>query len=152
KAAARGAAVKRPSLAGELGWALRARWRVLVAVLPGVAMALAHSTALSVPTADVIDALDTDRYRIHWISGSYLLGSAIGMALTRFAGSRLGLRRSYLLGVAVFASAAVACGLADEVVSMTPWRFVQGLGNGLLISLGMVLLWRAFPRHREFAM
>jgi len=144
--------VKRFPLAAELWWAIRARWRVMFAVLPGVAMSLAHSTALNVPTADVIDALDTDKYRIHWISGSYLLGSAIGMALTRFAGSRLGLRNTYLLGVALFTAAAVASGAATEVISMAPWRFAQGLGNGLLISAGMVILWRAFPRHRELAM
>jgi MFS transporter, DHA2 family, multidrug resistance protein len=144
--------VKRPPLAAELWWAIRARWRVILAVLPGVAMALAHSTALNVPTADVIDALDTDKYRIHWISGSYLLGSAIGMALTRFAGSRLGFRGAYLVGIALFTVAAAACGLASDVIEMAPARFLQGLGNGLLISVGMVILWRAFPRHRELAM
>src|SRR5262249_33073959 len=145
-------AVKRFPLAAELWWAIRARWRVMFAVLPGVAMSLAHSTALNVPTADVIDALDTDKYRIHWISGSYLLGSAIGMALTRFAGSRLGLRGAYLFGIALFTVAATACGFASDVIEMAPWRFAQGLGNGLLISAGMVILWRAFPRHRELAM
>ena len=144
--------MKRLPLAAGLWWAIRARWSVMIAVLPGVAMALAHSTALSVPTADLIDALDSDKYRIHWISGSYLLGSAIGMALTRFAGSRLGLRKAYLFGVALFTMAAAACGFASDVIEMAPWRFVQGLGSGLLISVGMVLLWRAFPRHRELAM
>ena len=32
---------------------------------------------------------------------------------------------------------------------MTPLRWFEGLGNGLLISVGMVLIWRAFPRRRE---
>lgn len=144
--------MKRASLAAEFWWVLRSHWRVMLAVLPGVALALAHSTMLNVPSADIIDALDTDRYRIHWISGSYVLGSALGMALTKFCSSRIGLRRSYLLGALVFALAGGACGLVNDVILMAPLRWFEGLGNGLMISAGMVILWNAFPRHRELAM
>jgi MFS transporter, DHA2 family, multidrug resistance protein len=144
--------VRRPTLAARLWWAIQSHWHVLVGVLPGVALALLSSAALVVPHADIIDALDTDRYRIHWITGSYTLGSALGMALTRFVASRLGLRRAYLLSVVVFAVAGSACGLLDDIVLMTPLRFLQGLGNGVLICAAMLIIWRAFPRQREFAM
>ncbi|HEY2761914.1 MAG TPA: MFS transporter, partial [Pirellulales bacterium] len=33
-----------------------------------------------------------------------------------------------------------------------PLRWLNGLGNGLLLASGMVLVWKAFPRHRELAM
>ncbi len=144
--------MNRVTLADRLWWTLRKRWSIMAAVLPGVALALAHSTMLNVPSADFVDALDTDHYRIHWISGSYLLGSALGMALTGFCSSRLGLRGAYLLGVLLFTLAGAACGLVTEIVWMTPLRWFEGLGNGLLISVGMVLIWCAFPRGRKTAM
>lgn len=124
----------------------------MLAVLPGVALAMLHSTALDMPRADVIDAIDSDHYRIQWIMGSYLLGAAAGMALTRFASDRLGLRGAYLLGLVGFTVAAGTCGLVSEVIWMAPLRLGQGLGMGLLISAGMLMLWRAFPQHRELAM
>ena len=80
-----------PPLASRLAHAFTSAAPTMTAVLPGVALALLHSTMLDVPSADLIDAINTDRYRIHWISGSYLLGSAMGMALTGFSGHLLGL-------------------------------------------------------------
>jgi len=93
---------------------------------------------LVVPRADFVDALDSDRYRIQWITGAYVLGSAWGMAMTSFAGSRIGLRLAYLLGVVLFTLAGTGCSLVTEVVWMAPVRLVQGFGNGLIISVGMV--------------
>ena len=79
-----------------------------------------HSTALDLPKVDVIDALDTDVYRVQWITGAYLLGSAVGMALTQFVGQRLGLRRAYMLGLVGFAVGSFACGGVSEIIWMAP--------------------------------
>jgi MFS transporter, DHA2 family, multidrug resistance protein len=144
--------VREDSLAGQLWSAVRSHTRVLLAVVPGLVASALHSTMLVVPRADFIDALDSDHYRIQWITGAYILGTAAGMALTQFAGSRLGLRYAYLLGVACFTLAGTACACVTEVIWMTPLRLGQGLGNGLVISVGMVLIWRAFPVHKGLAM
>ena len=139
-------------VASHLRETLRLHWRMLLAVMPGLMASALHSTMLQVPRAEFIDALDSDHYRIQWITGSYLIGSAAGMALTSFLGGRLGLRLAYLVGVAGFTLAGTACALVVETVTMAPLRLVQGLGNGLILSVGMVLIWRAMPVHRAFAM
>ncbi|MGE3806235.1 MAG: MFS transporter [Gemmataceae bacterium] len=136
----------------DLARALREHAGCLLGVVPGVALATLDATMLDVPAADVIAALDSDRYRIHWIQGSYLIGAASGMALTRFLSERFGLRLCYLWAAIVFTLAATACGFVSEVIWMTPLRLLQGLGNGLLISSGMVLLWRELADRKELAM
>lgn len=140
------------TLAGQLLGALRSQWRVMLAVLPGLAVTSLHATALDLPRADLIDALDSDRYRVQWIFGTYLVGSATGMALTKFLGSRLGLRATYLLAIALFTAGAGACAGITEVAWLAPVRAVQGFGNGLVLATGMVLVWRAFPVRKELAM
>jgi EmrB/QacA subfamily drug resistance transporter len=144
--------VNRHPLASHLLAAARRRWRLLLAVLPGLALTMLHSTVLDLPRADVVAALDSDRYRIQWLTGAYTLGSAVGMGLTAYIGGRLGLRLAYLLAVVLFSGAGGACAGVSEVLWMAPLRLVQGLGTGLLISTGMVLLWRAFRVHKELAM
>jgi DHA2 family multidrug resistance protein len=129
----------------------RQQWAV-VGSLPGVALAMLHSAMIDLPRADVIDALDSDRYRFHWIQGAYLVGAASGMAMTRFVAARLGLRGAYLLGLVLFSLLSAACGFASEVMWMAPPRLVQGWGMGLLISSAMVLLWRELPDRKEWAM
>jgi len=144
--------VTHASLARDLWQTLRGQWRLMLAVLPGLALTMLPSAALDLPRADVIAALDSDRYRIQWIFGSYIVGSATGMALTQFVGSRIGLRAAYLLALGLFTAATTACGAVSGVVDLAPLRLLQGLGTGLLISTGMVLLWRAYPARRGLAM
>jgi DHA2 family multidrug resistance protein len=127
-------------------------WRIMLAVVPGLAMTALHSTMLDLPRADVIDALDSDHYRIQWIIGAYIVGTAAGMALTKFIGDRLGLRWTYLLGVACFTVAGGLCAAVSEVIWMAPLRLVQGYGDGLIICAGMVIIWREFPVRKELAM
>jgi len=139
-------------VASQVAAALRGRWGFLLAVLPGLVMTALHATMLVVPKADFIDALDSDRYRIQWITGAYIVGTAAGMAMTRFLGSRLGLRRAFLVGILCFTLGATVCGWLSAVIWMAPVRCLQGYGNGLIISVGMVLFWRAFPHHKGLAM
>lgn len=144
--------MREDQLAAQIATVVQHHWRFLLAVLPGLVMTALHTTMLVVPKADFIDALDSDRYRIQWITGAYILGTSAGMAMTRFLGSRLGLRRAFLVGVACFTLGATVCGWISEVIWMTPVRCLQGYGNGLIISVGMVLFWRAFPRYKGLAM
>lgn len=125
---------------------------VVIAVLPGVMLTALHSAMLDLPKTDLIDALHTDHYRIQWIIGSYILGSATGMGTTGFWGARLGMYRSYFGALALFALASGLCGLVTDVLSMTPLRLVAGYGTGLVISTAMVLFWREFPENKELAM
>lgn len=136
----------------HLGEALREHWRVLLAVLPALVASALHSTMLVVPRAEFIDALDSDRYRIQWITGAYIIGSAAGMALTSFLGNRLGLKHAFLLGILAFTVAGMACAFVTETIAMAPLRLAHGLGNGLILSVGMVLIWRAVPVNKAFAM
>ena len=75
------------TLAGQLLGVLRQQGGIMRAVLPGLALTMLHSTALDLPRADVIDALDSDHYRIQWIIGSYVLGNAVATSvITKWEG------------------------------------------------------------------
>ncbi|MFN4258469.1 MAG: MFS transporter [Gemmataceae bacterium] len=128
------------------------QWNALIATLPGVSLAMLHSAMIDLPQADIIDALDTDRYRFHWIQGTYLVGAASGMALTRFVAGKIGLRLAYLSGLLLFCFMAFPCGVVDDVMQMAPLRVGQGLGMGLLVAAAMVLLWRELPGLADRAM
>ncbi|MBY0527439.1 MAG: MFS transporter [Gemmataceae bacterium] len=140
------------SEAKQILGAVRSRWEEMAAVLPGLFLTMLNATMLDLPRADVIDALDSDRYRIQWIHGSYIVGAAAGMAITSFLASRFGLRRAYLAAILIFTVAGTLCGTVSEVIWMAPLRFLQGFGMGLTICSGMVLIWRAYPTRKELAM
>src|SRR5262249_5888781 len=87
-----------------------------------------------------------------WIAGSYLIGSAAGMTWTGMAADLFGLRRAFLGALVLFTVAGSLCGFVSEVIVMAPLRLLQGLGAGLVLSPGMVLIWREFPDRRDMAM
>ena len=60
--------MKTTTLAGHELRLHEQRWKCVAAVLPGVILTALHGTMLDLPRADIIDALDSDRYRI---SGSW---------------------------------------------------------------------------------
>lgn len=141
-----------PGLAGHSLELDQKRWHVVVGVLPAVWLAMLHGAVLDLPHADVVDALHADRYRIYWLVGSYLFGGATGMAMTGFWASRLGLRRTLLLFVVVFSCASALCATVSSPETMAPWRLIAGYAMGLIISPGMLILWREFPSDEELAM
>lgn len=128
------------------------RRRAIFGVLPGIWTVMLHSAVLDLPRADVIDALDADRYRIYWIIGSFLLGGATGMATTGFWRARFGLRTTYVGALLLFATAATLCATVESAEAMAPWRLVSGYAMGVVLCAGMLELWCECPGEEELAM
>lgn len=96
-------------------------------------------------------ALPTMRADLH-ASGSSLqlvvAGYIISYAVLLITGARLGdiagHRRMFHLGLAVFAAASLACGLAPSTGALVVFRFLQGAGAALLTPQVMSMIQRGF--------
>lgn len=80
-----------------------------------------------------------------WPTVAFLSASILASAATGLVTGRLGARHAYALGLAVFATGALVCGLAPSMALVIAGRFVQGLGGGLISALAYVLVRNAFP-------
>lgn len=63
-------------------------------------------------------------------------------------GERLGYRRVYTAGVAVFVGASVLCAIAPSLSFLVAARFIQGLGGAAIMSLGVALLRVVVPQRQ----
>jgi EmrB/QacA subfamily drug resistance transporter len=75
----------------------------------------------------------------------YLVAIAVAMPVAGWLGDRLGARRVFLVALALFTLASLACGLSQSLTQLTIARAVQGLGGGMLQPLAMAMLMRVFP-------
>ncbi|RFB69892.1 MFS transporter [Herbaspirillum sp. 3R11] len=75
-----------------------------------------------------------------WNITLFVVASIVGSALTSKLLDKLGPRRAYLLGLAVFTLGSVLCATALSMPWMLAGRSVQGLGGGLLAALGYALI------------
>ena len=81
-----------------------------------------------------------------WVLTLYLVGSVVAATMVNPMLQRVGPRTSYLLGLAVFAVASLACGVAPNMGILIAGRALQGVAGGLLAGLGYAVINAALPR------
>ena len=99
-----------------------------------------------------IDELGASLAQVQWVVNGYLLTLAALILVSGVLGDRIGRRRVYVVGVAVFAVAALACALAQDPTQLILARVVQGVGGALLTPGALAVIQASFvPEHRAAA-
>jgi EmrB/QacA subfamily drug resistance transporter len=79
------------------------------------------------------------------VAVGYLVSLAVFIPAAGWMGDRFGSKRILLLAVAVFTGASVLCGTAGSLSELVFYRVLQGVGGGMMIPVGMAMLFRTFP-------
>ncbi len=124
---------------------------VVMAIVPSLFLAGMTSTFTDLARPFVVSEMASDRYRYQWVLGTTLFGSVAGMSLMPWIRSRFGLKRCYVSGLIVFTLGSLACALAPNMELLGVARFVQGWGNGMVVTTVLAVFWREFPDHRDGA-
>ncbi|PWI41299.1 MFS transporter [Streptomyces sp. ICBB 8177] len=136
--------------------ARRRSWAPLLAVCTGYFMVILDVTIINVAVPVVGRELGATLTGIQWITDGYTLVFA-GLLLTGGAlGDRLGNRRVFCWGVAVFTLASAACALAPTTPFLVGARLTEGAGAALIVPGSLALLQQAYPepdiRSRAFGL
>ena len=86
-----------------------------------------------------------------WVVDAYTLTFA---SLLLFAGNlseRIGAKRAFGVGIAIFFVASIACALAPTLGVLIASRAIQGAGASVMLPASMALIREAFPDARERA-
>jgi EmrB/QacA subfamily drug resistance transporter len=76
---------------------------------------------------------------------AYLVTLAMAMPASGWLGDRFGARRVMLAAIGLFTAASAMCGLATSLPELVAFRALQGFGGGVLVPVGMAMMFRAFP-------
>jgi membrane dipeptidase len=76
---------------------------------------------------------------------AYLVTLAVAMPASGWLGDRFGARRVMLGAIGLFTAASAMCGLATSLPELVAFRALQGFGGGVLVPVGMAMMFRAFP-------
>ncbi len=112
--------------------------RLAVAAVAFLALADTAIVALALPP--ILRELDTDVAGVAAVLGVYAVALALALPAAEWLWRRLGTRAVGVSGVALFAGASLACGLADTLDVLLIARGVQAVGGAALLVSAYALL------------
>ncbi|MEV4479358.1 MFS transporter [Micromonospora coxensis] len=118
----------------------RGRWWGLLAISLGVAMIIVDATIVNVAVPQIIGDLGITSADAQWVQEAYtLVFAALLLVAGRFA-DRVGRRRMFVAGVAVFVAASVLAAVAGTGETLIASRVLQGVGGAMMLPTSLSLL------------
>ena len=122
---------------------------VLVATIIASSMAYIDSTVVNVALPALQSSFGASLVDVQWVVEGYGLTLAALILVGGSMGDRFGRRRMFLLGVAVFTAASMACGLASNINQLIAARTIQGIGAAFLVPGSLALISSAFDEKER---
>lgn len=124
-------------------WTLR-QWTVLLALSFSVFMISLDVTVVTVALPDIQRNLGVSLETLQWVVSAYSLSFGALLMAGGTLADRFGRRAVFVAGLAVFAAASVACGVAGNGAVLIGARIVQGIGAAFMSSSSAALVASAF--------
>jgi EmrB/QacA subfamily drug resistance transporter len=124
------------------------RWVLLAAIL-GSSITFIDGTVVNVALPVLQREFGASVAGAQWIIESYALMLASLILVGGSLGDRLGRKRVFAAGVALFAFASVWCGLAPDITHLIIARAVQGVGAAFLVPGSLALISANFGKARR---
>jgi DHA2 family multidrug resistance protein len=128
---------------------LEQKWKVLISVMFGVFMIILDSTVVNIAFPTLRLQFGASLADAQWVLSIYVLALGVTTPVSGFLADRFGIKRIYLLGLALFTLGSVLCGIAPSLPMLIVARALQGFGGGIAQPLGPAQLFRAFPPKEQ---
>jgi EmrB/QacA subfamily drug resistance transporter len=127
----------------------RNRAWTLAIVSIGLFMVVLDNLVVSVALPSIHRELGASIQSLEWTVNAYVLSYAVLLLTGAAIGDRLGRKRVFIFGIALFTSASAAAALAPTMGLLIAARAVQGIGGAIVTPLTLTLLANAFPPERR---
>ncbi|MDC8758918.1 MFS transporter [Janthinobacterium fluminis] len=125
------------------------KYRVAVIYLLGFFIDLINMFMASVAFPDIGRSLHASIGTVAWVANAYTLGLTLVIPLSAWLAERFGGKAVFVASLGIFLVAVTGAGCAASIEALIAWRFLQGLGGGLLIPLGQTMSYRLFDKSER---
>ena len=122
----------------------RTRWLALMVLCLGDLMIVLDTTIVNVALPSIRVDLGFTETTLVWVVNAYMLTFGGFLLLGGRLGDLYGQRRLFLIGIAVFTLASLACGVAMSQAMLIVARAVQGLGGAVVSAVALSLIMTLF--------
>lgn len=79
-----------------------------------------------------------------WVNNAFLLALALSIPMSAWLGDRFGSKRIFIIATLTFGVTSLLCAFAPNLTFLIIMRFAQGLSSGLIVPIGMTMVFRVF--------
>src|SRR3954452_11376141 len=109
------------------------------------------ATIVNVAIPSIRTDLGASASQLQWVIDVYTLVLASLLLLSGATGDRVGRRRIFQIGLAVFALASLMCSLAPNIETLIAARFLQAIGGSMMNPVAMSIITQVFRDRVERA-
>jgi EmrB/QacA subfamily drug resistance transporter len=121
------------------------KWMALIVVIVGTFMAILDSSIVNIAIPKMMAVYGVSLSSIDWVLTAYMLTLGAVIPLTGYLGDTFGTKKVYMFALALFTIGSLFCGLAWNISSMIISRVIQGIGGGMIMPVGMSIIYEIFP-------
>jgi EmrB/QacA subfamily drug resistance transporter len=131
----------------------RQRWIALVVLCAGFLMIILDQTIVNVALPSIQTDLHFSQSNLAWVVNAYLIAFGGLLLLVGRIGDLIGRKRIFLVGLTIFTTASLLCGLSQSQGLLIAARFVQGVGGAMTsaVILGMIVTMFRSPAEQAKA-
>ncbi|MFM0150018.1 MFS transporter, partial [Paraburkholderia sp. RL18-085-BIA-A] len=129
----------------DTGLPLPQRFWAIVFVSLGTILAMLDGAIANVALPTIARDLHTSDAASIWIVNAYQLAITITLLPLASLGERVGYRRIYIAGLALFTVASLGCALASSLPTLTVMRVIQGFGASGIMGVTAALVRTIYP-------
>ncbi len=126
-------------------WALPYHWQAMLVVITGTFNVMLSMTLVQIALPRIIAVFQAPVHMAQFVLTGYMVAMAVVMPATGYLTDTYGTKRIYLASITLFTLGSALCGFAWDVQSLVAFRVLQGLGGGMLLPLGMTVIFRTAP-------
>jgi DHA2 family methylenomycin A resistance protein-like MFS transporter len=86
---------------------------------------------------------------LQWVVSAYTIAFAAFILTAGALGDRIGAKRVFMAGFAIFTTASLVCALAPNAAVLIAARLIQGLAAAILVPNSLALLNHAYPDEKQ---
>jgi DHA2 family methylenomycin A resistance protein-like MFS transporter len=115
----------------------------------GYAVVQLDVTIVNTALSSIGNALGGGVPELQWVVTAYTIAFAALILTAGALGDRIGAKKTFMAGFAIFTAASLACALAPAAMILIAARVLQGMGAAILVPNSLALLNHAYPDEKE---
>jgi EmrB/QacA subfamily drug resistance transporter len=123
---------------------LARRWWALIAICGGTFMLLVDVTIVQVALPTIQRELHANFTNLQWVIDAYALSLSALILTSGTLADRIGRKRVFTGGVAIFTLASLLCGLSNSSTLLILARGLQGVGGAAMFATSLALIAQEF--------